>query len=221
MDRRIVFHGSDHIIEHPVFGKGELYNDYGRGFYLTIDKEMGKEWANRKIRNGFVNKYNLDARGLTIFDLTKMDVLNWIAVLMHNREIEPQIKELYSKRFEFLEKYYYPKEIEQFDIIIGYRADDAYFKFPMFFIQNELSVERLREIYALGNLGTQIAVMSKKAFSRLKFISAEEVEPIYYDRYRSRKNAADKRFDEIRIEEINNTNNTKIEDLMKQHDKHQ
>ena len=47
------------------------------------------------------------------------------------------------------------------------------------------------------------------------------MEPIYFDRYRSRKNAADKRFDEIRIEEINNTNNTKIEDLMKQYDKHQ
>ena len=221
MERITVFHGSEQIIEHPTYGKGELHNDYGRGFYTTANKEMGKEWANRKTKNGFINKYSFDARGLSIFDLRDLDVLNWIAVLMHNRDIEPQVKELYKKRFDFLEDSFYPKEIEQYDVIIGYRADDAYFKFPMYFIQNELSIERLREIYELGNLGTQIAIMSEKAFSKIKFISAEEVEPIYFDRYRSRKNVADKRFDEIRIEEINNANNTKIEDLMKQYDKHQ
>lgn len=221
MERITVFHGSEQIIEHPTYGNGELHNDYGRGFYTTTNKEMGKEWANRKTKNGFINKYSFDARGLSIFDLRDLDVLNWIAVLMHNRDIEPQVKELYKKRFDFLEDNFYPKEIEQYDVIIGYRADDAYFKFPMYFIQNELSIERLREIYELGNLGTQIAIMSEKAFSKIKYISVEEVEPIYFDRYRSRKNAADKRFDEIRIEEINNTNNTKIEDLMKQYGKHQ
>ena len=221
MERITVFHGSEQIIKHPTYGRGELHNDYGRGFYVTTNKEMGKEWANRKTKNGFINKYSFDARGLSIFDLRDLDVLNWIAVLMHNRDIEPQVKELYKKRFDFLEDNFYPKEIEQYDVIIGYRADDAYFKFPMYFIQNELSIERLREIYELGNLGTQIAIMSEKAFSKIKYISAEEVEAIYFDRYRSRKNAADKRFDEIRIEEINNTNNTKIEDLMKQYDKHQ
>ena len=31
----ILYHGSDHIIEKPVFGEGKSYNDYGRGFYCT------------------------------------------------------------------------------------------------------------------------------------------------------------------------------------------
>ena len=26
----ILYHGSDHIIEKPVFGEGKSYNDYGR-----------------------------------------------------------------------------------------------------------------------------------------------------------------------------------------------
>lgn len=221
MKKIIIYHGSEKIIEKPVFGKGEIHNDYGQGFYTTEDIEKGKEWANRKTKTGFLNIYNFDFKGLSVFDLRKCDVLVWIAVLMHNRNINPEIKELYKRRFEFLEKNFYPKEIENYDVIIGFRADDAYFKFPMYFIQNELSVERLNEIYLLGDLGSQIAIMSEKAFTKLEFIQAKEVEPIYYDRYRRNKNQADNRFDEIRIEEINNINNTKIEDLMKNYDKHQ
>ena len=26
-----IYHGSDHIIETPVFGEGKPYNDYGQG----------------------------------------------------------------------------------------------------------------------------------------------------------------------------------------------
>ena len=32
----ILYHGSDHIIEKPVFGEGKSYSDYGRGKYRTI-----------------------------------------------------------------------------------------------------------------------------------------------------------------------------------------
>lgn len=219
MDKIIIFHGSERIIDKPIFGYGEKHNDYGLGFYMTQDIEMAKEWANRKTVQGFVNKYILDFRGLSVYDLKEKDVLTWIAVLMHNRDIDPQIKELYQRRFNFLEEYFYPKEIEDCDVIIGYRADDAYFKFPMFFIQNELSIERMEEIYKLGNLGSQIVLKSEKAFSKIKFVKSYVSEPIYADRYRMRKNIADKRFEEIRIEEINNINNTKIEDLMKEYDK--
>jgi hypothetical protein len=35
-----LFHGSDHIIEKPVFGEGKSYNDYGRGFYCTEHVEL-------------------------------------------------------------------------------------------------------------------------------------------------------------------------------------
>lgn len=30
--KKILFHGSEHIIEKPQLGKGALTNDYGRGF---------------------------------------------------------------------------------------------------------------------------------------------------------------------------------------------
>jgi hypothetical protein len=41
----ILYHGSDRIIEKPVFGEGKSYNDYGRGFYCTEHVELAKEWA--------------------------------------------------------------------------------------------------------------------------------------------------------------------------------
>lgn len=219
MNRITLYHGSERIINNPIYGNGEKHNDYGLAFYTTTNIEMAKEWANRKTSNGFINKYKFDGRDLSVYDLREKNVLTWIAVLMHNRDIEPSVKELYRKRFLFLEEHFYPKEIEEYDVIIGYRADDAYFKFPMFFIQNELSIERMEEIYKLGNLGTQIALKSEKAFSKIKFLGFDKVDSIYYEKYRMRKNAADKRFEEIRIEEINNFHNTKIEDLMKLYDK--
>ena len=33
IDMITLYHGSDHIVEMPVFGEGKSYNDYGRGFY--------------------------------------------------------------------------------------------------------------------------------------------------------------------------------------------
>ena len=218
--KRILYHGSERIIRNPWYGYGEIHNDYGRGFYLTDDLELGKEWANRKTTSGFVNKYQLADNDLKQYDLRGKGVLVWIALLMHHRDIEPNVRELYRQRFDFLEENYYPKEIDGFDIIIGYRADDAYFKFPMLFIQNELSIERMEEIYKLGNLGLQIVLKSEKAFSRIKFVEPPiNVKAAYYDKYRARKNAADKRFEEIRIEEINSIHKTKIDDLIKEHDK--
>ncbi len=41
----IVYHGSDHIIEKPVFHGSKHTNDYGYGFYTTESIDLAKEWA--------------------------------------------------------------------------------------------------------------------------------------------------------------------------------
>lgn len=219
MEKLIIYHGSDHKIEKPSFGYGNIHNDYGIAFYCTSNLENAKEWANRYTSFGYANKYSIDLRGLKILDLTSsdFDVLNWIAVLMHFRSLSLEQKELYKRRLAFLEEKYFIN-VDDFDVIIGYRADDAYFKFPMFFIQNELSVDKLKEIYQLGNLDKQIAIKSEKAFKRLKFIKSIVAESEYHDQYYLRKNQADIRFEEIRIQDVN-SNKIKIEDLIKKYDK--
>lgn len=218
MNKIVLYHGSDHIIERPKYGVGDIHSDYGQAFYCTVSLELAKEWANKSTTSGFVNKYMFDGRGLKVLNLTdkSYSVLNWIAVLMHHRKISAAQRELYRTRLEFLEKHFYI-DVKQYDVIIGFRADDSYFKFPMFFVQNELSLESLEIIYKLGELGEQTAIISEKAFSRIKFAKAYEVEPIYQELYIKRKNDADNRFEEIRVRDLN-SKSTKIEDLMKQYD---
>ena len=43
--KKILYHGSENIIEQPDYRKGAKTNDYGRGFYCTEEIELAKEWA--------------------------------------------------------------------------------------------------------------------------------------------------------------------------------
>ena len=46
MEKVILYHGSERIIEKPVFGYKNNVSDYGDGFYCAQDIESAKEWAN-------------------------------------------------------------------------------------------------------------------------------------------------------------------------------
>ena len=39
------YHGSENIIEQPVFGFSKTYNAYGIGFYCIEEIDMEKEWG--------------------------------------------------------------------------------------------------------------------------------------------------------------------------------
>ena len=54
----IVYHGSDHIIEVPIYNGSKKTNDYGYGFYTTENPELAKEWAVNEEHNGYVRAYN-------------------------------------------------------------------------------------------------------------------------------------------------------------------
>ena len=41
----ILYHGSSAHSVVPTFGLGDDHHDYGRGFYLTDDVDLAKEWA--------------------------------------------------------------------------------------------------------------------------------------------------------------------------------
>ena len=42
MNKDILYHGSQFIIDKPEYGKGKIHNDYGRGFYCTKHKELSE-----------------------------------------------------------------------------------------------------------------------------------------------------------------------------------
>ena len=46
MDKLItIYHGSEKIVDQPIFGEGKINNDFGLGFYCTESEKLAKEWA--------------------------------------------------------------------------------------------------------------------------------------------------------------------------------
>ena len=92
--------------------------------------------------------------------------------------------------------------VNAFDLIIGYRADDSYFDYAESFLNNGISVEQLAYAMRLGMLGEQIVVKSKFAFSRLKYESFEvAAKDQYYILRKSRDNGANQLYLEMLEEE--------------------
>ena len=88
MDKLItIYHGSDKIVEQPIWGEGKKNNDFGLGFYCTASEALAKEWAVSSLRDGFSNRYTLNTEYLNILNLNSPDytILNWIAVLIEHR----------------------------------------------------------------------------------------------------------------------------------------
>ncbi len=188
MTRLIIYHGSKNIIEKPYYHGGKLQNDYGYGFYCTESLELAKEWASsNKEVNGYANKYSIDLDGLKILDLSneKYSILNWIAILLKFRTFDLS-NEMSIKAKEYLLNNFYI-DVNDYDIVIGYRADDSYFSFAKDFLNNTISVQKLKKAMELGKLGKQVVIISELAFAKLKFEGTEEVETLeYYEKRKSR-----------------------------------
>lgn len=199
MSKIVVFHGSNRVIKEPEFGYGNKHNDYGLGFYCTRDINAAREWANKDSRFGILNKYEINLSGLKVLNLNNepFTVMHWITLLLNNRVISDEdYLDSIKPGLDYLNEHYFV-DVSGYDVIIGYRADDSYFRFPLMLLENEITLESLDEIYHLGYLGEQIAFMSKKAFSRLKYLESSSVHKSYYDKYQNRIKDANDKFKEI------------------------
>lgn len=167
-----LYHGSQNIIETPVYGYGNVYNDYGIAFYCTENMELAKEWAVTSDRDGFANRYEFDTTGLKELNLSdgNYTVLNWLAILLENRKFR-----INSDMGNEAKKYIidtFGIDYSSYDFIRGYRADDSYFSFANAFLNNGLSMEKLYDVMHLGKLGEQIAIKSEKGINCLKFVNS-------------------------------------------------
>ena len=191
MSNMILYHGAPEIVRKPEYGKGKPYNDYGRGFYCTENLDLAREWACGENTDGFVNRYEIDPAELKILRLSSGDytILHWLALLMKYRRIRIS-GPIMRQGMEWLTAHFLP-EIDRFDAIIGYRADDSYFSFARAFVNNEISLRQLSYAMKLGELGEQFVLKSEKAFSVIRFIASEEVSnATYFPRRKQRDDAA-------------------------------
>lgn len=183
----IIYHGSKDLIKKPIYGIGNPKNDYGLGFYCTENLELAKEWAcSNNETNGYANTYEIHLDNYKVLDLRKKEytILNWLALLLKFRTFDIN-KPIASQAKDFIIKNYLINT-DNYDIIIGYRADDSYFSFAKDFINNTITLEQLSKAMQLGDLGTQIVLKSKKAIESLKYIGYERA--IHLEYYTKRVN---------------------------------
>ena len=179
----IVFHGSEHIVEKPVFHGGKKTNDYGYGFYTTESLELAKEWACARNTDGYANRYALDMDGLSVLNLNSPEysILNWLAILTHYRSYW-QHGSIAEEAKKYLQEHFFI-DPEKYDIIIGYRADDSYFSFAQDFVAGTISFQKLSEAMRLGKLGEQIVLKSERAYKQICFQGADFAEAqSWYDK---------------------------------------
>lgn len=156
MSKIILYHGTSDQIVTPTFGLGNEKHDYGKGFYLTPDLELGKEWAvcNPNKNNGWLHKYELETDELNILDFEEKDVLAWLAELMRHRDAAD------SKRYRVLAKKFIDKygiDANDFDVIKGWRANASYFFIVKEFVRDNIDIDILKKYCRLADWEFNIA----------------------------------------------------------------
>ncbi len=209
MSKIILYHGTSDKIVVPVYGGGNDKHDYGRGFYLTGDIDLAREWAVCKPdeQNGWVHKYELDCSGLNILDFKDHNILAWLAELMKHRDAAD------SKRYRLLASKFIDKygiDTSNYDVIKGWRADASYFYIAKEFVRDNIDVEILEELLSLGGLGIQYCIKSEHAYSQLKELNDELISVNYTefnDKYNQRDITARNKMRELVDSDANKVTN--------------
>lgn len=189
MARIILYHGTPNKVVTPVFGGGDEKHDYGRGFYLTENIELAKEWAvcRPDDTNGWVHKYELDCEGLKILDFQEKNILSWLAELMKHRDAAD------SKRYRMLAAKFiaqYGIDTNGYDVIKGWRANASYFYIAKEFVRDNIDMDILEELLSLGGLGIQYCIKSEQAYANLREIE-DSLQAVKYSEFNNRYNQRD------------------------------
>ena len=109
-------------------------NDFGLGFYCTESNDLAKEWAVSSLSDGFSNQYTLDTEYLSTMKLNSPDytILNWMAILVEHRLFS--IRTPVARRAKQYLIEHFGINVNAYDLITGYRADDSYFDYAEAFL---------------------------------------------------------------------------------------
>lgn len=157
-----VYHGYTEIIKNPDVLHSYRPLDFGKGFYVTSNKEQAKVWAKRKgvileSKKSIVNIFEMN-ENFSFLQCKNFgeDLSEWIDFVCHCRDGG--------------------RDYEKYDLIFGKVANDKVFRVVDMYHNGLWDKERaIKEIKAYPDYG-QIAFITQKAINQvLKFISYEEV----------------------------------------------
>ena len=186
----VLYHASSYSNIIPTDVLNNEKHDYGKGFYLTENIDLAKEWAVCKPdkANGWVQKFELDVSELCVLDFQEHDILSWLAELMKHRDA------LESKRYKLLSQKFIAKygiDTNGYDVIKGWRANASYFYIAKEFVRDNVDLEILEELLSLGGLGIQYCLKTPRAYSKLEKVENGIIE-VRYDEFNAKYNERDR-----------------------------
>jgi hypothetical protein len=187
----MLYHGTSERNFEPRFGAGRDYHDYGNGLYTTEDIEAAKEWACQgQHDSAFVYAYKLDISGLNLLDLDENNTLAWVSILMSHRRSKKIRGAALERCDKMIERY--GIDVNSYDLIRGFRANDSYFQFTADFVTDTITLDTLMKSIVTGDLGLQVCVKSEKAYRQLGVcVDIVTISGTDYERYHNRYLAKD------------------------------
>lgn len=160
----MLYHGSNVLVEKPIFIKSNRTLDFGHGFYTTTSKEQAYKWAKIKQKRensdkGIITTYEVQYNLFTEINLNvrvfRGASKNWLKFVLDNR-----------MKVGFT---------HEFDLVKGSVADDRVYAclnaFENKFMNFETAINELKTY----KLQDQVSFHTEKALKYLKYISFEEV----------------------------------------------
>ena len=193
--------------EFPFYGNWRT--ERHSGYYFMAHEKAGMHILDKGNKTFFImghayNPFTMEIDGLKILNLSSNEytILHWLALLLDNRRFRLSTPVM-RRGTEWLKEHFLI-DISEFDLIIGYRADDSYFSFARAFVSNEISLSQLNYAMRLGKLGEQYVLKSEKAFRQIKFKDSELADnTIYYARRKKRDDdARNAFFEQLEKEDI-------------------
>ena len=159
----ILYHGSIDLVDKPEIRKGDVYLDFGVGFYTTTSYEQAERWAKIKIRRhnatvGYVSIYEFDMEAATKeLSIDKFDTADakWLEFVVNNR------------------KGVSADDIR--DMHIGPVADDNVYQSIRLFETGAYDAEYTVKKLKTEVLQDQWTLHTDKALSYLKFVEAKKI----------------------------------------------
>lgn len=160
----ILYHGSTELVDKPEIRKGDVYLDFGAGFYTTTSFEQAERWAKIKMRRN-----NVSLGYVSIYDF----------------DIESAEKELAVKRFKSADKEWLMFVVNNrkgiivnnsIDMHIGPVADDNVYQSIRLFETGAYDAEYTVKRLKTELLHDQWTFHTDKVLQLLSFIGSKEIE---------------------------------------------